>query len=70
MPRLAGRGKPGWLGPVGTSAGVGDTAAGPAGVGAGGAADVEPDRTGLGFLEQRDLDAGLIDSDTRVAPWR
>src|ERR1700753_3973075 len=63
LPRLAGAGRPVRacrLGTVGSAAGVGAAAATPAGLGAGGQPDVEPDCELLGILEQRNLDSDLI----------
>ena len=63
LPRLARSGKPRWpggLGALGTPAGVGAAAATPTVVGTRGSADVEPDSQRLGFLEQRNMDAGLV----------
>ncbi len=62
LPRLARPGRPEWpsgMGALGAATAVGASAATSAIVGARGSADVEPDRQGVGILEQRDLDSDL-----------
>lgn len=71
LPRLATPGRPDrplGLGTLGTPAGVGTAAAASTGVGARCPTDVEPDRRGLGPLEQRNMDAHL--SGHRAEPVR